>query len=117
MDFKKKLMQDMSKRLVAKRKEMSWTQEEAAEHAEVTQQAISDAENAKTMLMPDTMLKLCIAYKISVDYLLTGDVADKDMMILDQKVRELDSKRFFHLSGIIDHFLAAVDTKNTESAK
>lgn len=108
MDFKKKLMNDMAERLASKRKSLNWTQEEAAEHAEVSQQAISDAENGKTMLMPDTMLKLCIAYGISADYLLTGEIADMDAMILDKKVRTLDSGKLSHLSGIVDHFLAAV---------
>lgn len=108
MDFKKKLMADMGTRLVSRRKEMAWTQEEAAECADVSQQAISDAENGKTMLMPDTMLKLCIGYRISADYLLTGEIADWDAMILDKRVKKLDSDRYFHLTGIIDHYLEAV---------
>lgn len=111
MDFRKKLMADMSVRLASKRKELKWTQEEAAEYAEVSQQAISDAENGKTMLMPDTMLKLCIAYKVSADYLLTGEISGKDAMLLDGRVRELDPGSFFHLSGIIDHYIAAVKRK------
>jgi len=108
MDFKKQLMIDMGKRLVALRKQLNLTQEEIAEKADVSQQAISDAENAKTMLMPDTMLKLSRAYNISCDFLLTGKIADVDVVRIDKRVRNLDSDQFSHYQAITDHYLAAI---------
>lgn len=45
---------------------------------------------------------------MSVDYLLTGEVGAKDMMMIDERVRELDSDDYFHYKEISDHFLVVV---------
>lgn len=105
---KKKLLKDMGLRYLAARKAKGYTQEYAAEIADVTQQAISDSELGKTFLSPDGMLKLCYEYEISTDYLLTGRRSDLDHMILEKKLHNLDSQHFDHLSAIIDHYIAAV---------
>ena len=105
---RKQLLKDMGTRYYEARRSKGLTQEDAAEIADVTQQAISDAELGKSFLSPDCMLRLCMSYGISCDYLLTGEIADKDAMIIDQKIRELDADTFAHYRGITEHFLAAV---------
>jgi len=113
---KKQLLKDMGERYFAVRKAKNYTQEDAADIAEVTQQAISDAELGKSFLAPDCMLRLCIAYGISVDYLLTGEVSDKDRMILDKRVQKLDSDDYFHYQAVSEHFLAvALKNKSTKA--
>lgn len=105
---RKQLLVDMGKRYFEARKAKGLTQEEAAEIADVTQQAISDAELGKSFLSLDSMLRLCIAYDTSCDYLLTGEVSSSDIQIIDQRVRELDAKAFYHYKEIMEHFITAV---------
>ena len=106
---KKTLLKEMGQRYYSRRKALSLTQEEAAEIADVTQQAISDAELGKSFLSPDCMIKLCAAYGVSCDYILTGMVTDKDTKLIDKRVRDLPPDAFFHYERITDHFLAVVN--------
>lgn len=105
---KKQLLLDMGNRYYQKRKELKLTQEDAAEIAGITQQAISDAELGKGALQPDSMLKLCLAYGMSCDYLLTGNISDSDSMRLDKQIQCLDADTFFHYQSITEHFLSAL---------
>lgn len=108
---KKQLLIEIGERLVGRRKFLNLTQEQASEKADVFQQSISDAENGKTGVMPDTLLKICQAYEVSADYILTGEVNDTDVMILDKRVRQLSPEHFKHLEGIINHYIEAVMQK------
>ena len=65
---KKQLLKEMGQRYFEARKTKRLTQEDAAEIANVTQQAISDAELGKSFLSPYSMLDLCTANGISCDY-------------------------------------------------
>lgn len=105
---RKQLLKDMGKRYFEARKAKGFTQEEAAEIAEVTQQAISGAELGKSFLSPDSMLRLCTAYGISCDYLLTGEISDKDASNINMQIKNLDSKSFMHYKGITEHFISAI---------
>ena len=102
------LLKDMGGRYFEARKAKGLTQEAAAEIADVTQQAISDAELGKSFLSPDSMLRLCIAYHISCDYLLTGEISDKDTLLIDEQLKQLDADSFNHYKSITEHFVAAV---------
>ena len=52
-----KLVQEMGKRISARRKELRLTQEELAEKAGLTSQTISTAETGSKALRPDTILQ------------------------------------------------------------
>ncbi len=106
---KKTLLKEMGQRYYERRKALGYTQEEAAEIADVTQQAISDSELGKTFLAPDSMLKLCEAYGVSCDYIMTGLVTDKDSLLIDQRIRELPPDAFFHYEQMTEHFLKAIE--------
>lgn len=88
------LLKEMGKRYYEARKSKGLTQENAAEIADVTQQAISDAELGKSFLSPDSMLRLCTAYNISCDYLLTGKTSNKDALLIDERISELNPETF-----------------------
>ena len=105
---RKQLLKEMGARYFEARKSKGLTQEDAAEIADVTQQAISDSELGKSFLSPDCMLRLCIAYDISCDYLFTGELSNKDAMIINEKIMDLDTETFSHYKGITEHFLSAV---------
>ncbi|MCI8589326.1 MAG: helix-turn-helix transcriptional regulator [Clostridiales bacterium] len=103
-----KLLKDMGQRYYEARKAKGLTQEAAAEIADVTQQAISDAELGKSFLSPDSMLRLCMAYQMSCDYLLTGEISDKDTLLINNQIKQLDAESFNHYKAITEHFVAAV---------
>lgn len=105
---KKQQLSEIGERLTSRRKFLNLTQEQAAEKAEVLQQSISDAENGKTELMSDTLLRICRAYQVSTDFILTGELYDMDIMMLYKRVQQLPPDKLQHLEGIINHYIEAV---------
>ena len=93
-EFSDKLLEDMGKRIVDKRKQLRLTQEELAEKANVTKQMISYAENAKTALRPENIIRLCTVLQISADYLLFGETNHIDIAYLQHKVDHLEPNQF-----------------------
>ncbi len=105
---RKTLLKEMGARYYERRKALGLTQEEAADIIDATQQAISDAELGKSFLAPDSMLKLCEAYGVSCDYIMTGNVIDKDSLLIDKRIRNLPPAVFFHYERMTEHFLEAI---------
>ena len=62
----------MGKRMAEKRKECGLTQETVADLAGITHQQYNKAENGKSCLSSDSLLKVSIALQTSADYLLSG---------------------------------------------
>jgi transcriptional regulator with XRE-family HTH domain len=109
------LLEQMGKRLVARRKQLRLTQEDVAERADVTPQTISTAETGRKALRPENIIKVCTALDISPDYLLLGSISQDDVSILSQKVAKLTPAQYRHLEDIIDSYIAAVTQNNTEA--
>ena len=74
-------LQDIGNRITELRKRLGWTQEELAEKADLTPQFVSYAEAGKRAMRPENLLKLSKALNVSADYLLTGEIVDKDLLI------------------------------------
>lgn len=108
------LLNQMGKRLVARRKQLRLTQEEIAERTDLTTQTISTAETGKKALRPEKIIKLCAALDISTDYLLLGKIASEDYDILSQKVSQLTPSQYQRLEDIIDAYIAAVKEQETK---
>lgn len=102
------LLNQMGKRLVARRKQLRLTQEELAERADMNSQIISTAETGKKALRPENIIKICAALDISPDYLLLGNITSVDTSILSEKVSQLTPGQYRHLEEIIDNYIAAV---------
>lgn len=100
------LLKAMGERLLLRRKQLRLTQEEVAEKADVTAQMISTAELGKKALRPENIVKLCNALDISADYLLTGNISDRDLDFLSQKIKSLTNEQYRHLEDMILSFLA-----------
>ena len=107
------LLNQMGKRLVARRKQLRLTQEELAECADMTTQTISTAETGKKALRPENIIKLCVALDISADYLLMGKVGSDDYDLLSQKVSQLNPSQYRHLEDMIDAYIAAMNERET----
>ena len=50
----------------------------------------------------DSLLKISAALCVSADYLLTGDIVDKDLLILSDKMRQLSASQIRCVETIID---------------
>lgn len=93
---------EIGKRITELRKKLGYTQEELAEKADLTPQFVSYAESGKRAMRPENLLKLSKALNVSADYLLTGDVIDKDFLILSEKMKDLSPAQIRIIENIID---------------
>ncbi len=50
----------------------------------------------------DTLLKISRALGVSADYLLTGDLVDKDHLLLSDELRRLTPTQFLIVKSIVD---------------
>lgn len=75
------------KRIMEHRKKLGLTQEALAEKGDVTTQFVSYAESGKRAMRPENLLKISSALEVSADYLLTGDIIDKDNNAAEQSIR------------------------------
>ncbi len=95
-------LQDIGNRIIELRKRLGWTQEELAEKADLTPQFVSYAESGKRAMRPENLLKLSKALNVSADYLLTGEIIDKDLLILSDKIKQLAPSQIRIIENIVD---------------
>lgn len=88
-----------------KTKKLGLTQEALAEKGDVTTQFVSYAESGKRAMRPENLLKISEALGVSADYILTGDIVDKDLLILSDKLRKLSPEQIRIIENIIDECL------------
>ena len=85
-----------------RRQKLNLTQEELAEKGDLTTQFVSYAELGKRAMRPENLLKLSSALGVSADYLLTGNIIDKDLLILSEKLKKLSPAQVRTIEAIID---------------
>ncbi len=100
---------DIGKRIIERRKQMGLSQEEFAELAGVTPQMLSTAERGIKALRPENLLKISKTLGVSVDYLLTGEVIDKDVDDVYKKLSSVSPKQFRTIERIIDNCIYLCD--------
>ena len=93
---------EIGKRITERRKKLGMTQEMLAEKGDLTPQFVSYAELGKRAMRPENVIKLAKALEVSADYLLTGDIVDKDLLILSDKMRKLSPEMLRIVESIID---------------
>ena len=94
-------LQEIGKRIMDRRKKLGLTQEALAEKGDVTTQFVSYAESGKQAMRPENLLKISSALEVSADYLLTGEIIDKDLLILSDKLRKLTPSQVRTVEAII----------------
>ena len=95
-------LQDIGRRIMERRRKLGLTQEALAEKGDVTAQFVSYAEAGKRAMRPENLLKIAAALGVSADYLLTGDIIDKDLLLLADKLRRLTPAQVRIVESIID---------------
>ena len=93
---------EIGKRITERRKKLGMTQEMLAEKGDLTPQFVSYAESGKRAMRPENVIKVAKALEVSTDYLLTGDIVEKDMLILADKLRKLSPEMLRIVENIID---------------
>lgn len=93
---------EIGNRIAERRKQLGLTQEALAEKGEMTPQFVSYAEAGKRAMRPENLLKISSALEVSADYLLTGEIVDKDLLVLADKLRSLTPSQLRIVESIID---------------
>ena len=93
---------EIGERIIERRKKLGLTQEALAEKGDMTTQFVSYAETGKRAMRPENLLKISSALEVSADYLLTGDIVDKDLLILADKLRKLSPSQLRIVESLID---------------
>ncbi len=96
------VLQEIGQRITERRKKLGLTQEALAEKGDMTTQFVSYAESGKRAMRPENLYKICTALNVSADYILTGDIIDKDLLIISDKLRRLSPSQIRTIEAIID---------------
>ena len=111
MNEKDICLQEIGQRIVERRKKLGLTQEALAEKGDMTTQFVSYAEAGKRAMRPENLLKVSLALGVSADYLLTGDIVDKDLLLLSEKLRKLTPSQLRIIETIIDESIELFASK------
>lgn len=95
-------LDEVGKRVMERRKKLGLTQEALAEMSDLTTQFVSYAESGKRAMRPENLMKIAAALGVSTDYLLTGDIIDKDKLLLSDKLDKLGAEEVRIVESIID---------------
>lgn len=99
-------LNEVGKRIMERRKKLGMTQEALAEKSGVTTQFVSYAESGKRAMRPENLMKIASALGVSTDYILTGDIIDKDKLLLSEKLDRLTAVEVQIVESIIDECIA-----------
>ena len=99
-------LKEMGERIMQRRKKLGLTQEALADLSELTTQFVSYAESGKRGMRPENLMKVAAALGVSTDYLLTGDIIDKDKLLLSDKLDKLTPQQVRIVENIIDECIA-----------
>lgn len=95
-------LSEVGQRIMERRKKLGLTQEELAERCDLTTQFVSYAESGKRASRPENLMKMAAVLGVSTDYLLTGDIIDKDKLLISEKLDKLDAAEIQIIENIID---------------
>ena len=99
-------LKDVGRRIMERRKKLGLTQEALAEMSDLTTQFVSYAESGKRGSRPENLMRIASALGISINYLLTGDIIDKDKLLISEKLDKLTPEEVRLVEGIIDQCIA-----------
>ena len=95
-------LKEMGRRIMERRKKLGLTQEALGERSGLTTQFVSYAESGKRAMRPENLMRMAAALGVSTDYLLTGNIIDKDKLLLSEKLDRLTAKQVRIVEAVID---------------
>lgn len=102
----KVFLKEIGKRVMDRRKELGLTQEALGEKSELTTQFISYLESGRRSMRCENVVKIAKALSVSSDYILTGEIIDKDKLRLSEKLDKLTPAQVLLVENIIDECIA-----------
>ena len=99
----------MGKRIVECRKALGLSQEALAEKVDVTPQMISTAERGVKAIRPENLINLSKVLGVSADYLLTGEIIEKDFYMISQKFTSKTPEQIRIIEEILDKCISLCD--------
>lgn len=105
MEDREFVMEEAGRRIAERRRKLGMTQEALAEKGNLTPQFVSYAEAGKRAMRPENLLRVSSALGVSADYLLTGVIVDRDLLLLSDKLERLSPEQFRFVENIIDGLL------------
>ena len=99
-------LNEVGQRIMERRKKLGLTQEALAEQSDLTTQFVSYAESGKRAMRPENLMKFAAVLGVSTDYLVTGDIIDKDSLLLSEKLGKLTASEVRIIENIIDECIS-----------
>lgn len=96
-----KMLKDIGQRIVVRRKELGYTQEQIAEMMDVSVQMVSNLERGNKAIRIDNLIKLSEILRVSTDYILTGKHSDAEHYELFEKMKLLSEEDFRLVATLI----------------
>ena len=84
-------MVGLGKRLLEARKNMKYTQEDVAEHFGINAQSVSKWEKEENAPDIDKLAELAELYKVTLDWLLTGNMPEKEILEITANLSALSA--------------------------
>ena len=109
MNNPEKFHLEIGKRFMQRRKQMNLSQEELSEMADVSPQLMSTAERGAKAIRPENLLKISKALGVSADYLLSGEIIDRDFDNISAKLKNLSLEQIKRIERIIDECIGLCD--------
>lgn len=117
MKQKKEINIQIGEQVKRAREQSGLTQEQLAEHIDVSPQYISDLERGVVGISISTLKKLCTTLHTASDSILFSERADNDVSAVMEKCRLLPKEQFEILSEIINKFIEALNIERCKGGK
>ena len=101
------LMQAIGRRISARRQELKLTQEQAADVTGLSRPFYACIERGEKGVGADSLLKICTAFEISADYLLTGSMQPSERQYMNKLVSQLNEEQRRSALAIMENLLIA----------
>ncbi|MBR5471841.1 MAG: helix-turn-helix transcriptional regulator [Oscillibacter sp.] len=101
------LMQAIGKRIATRRLELKMTQEQAADFIGLSRPFYACIERGEKGVGADSLLKICTAFQISADYLLTGSMQPAERQYMNKLVSQLNEEQRKAALTIMESLLQA----------
>ena len=101
------LMEAIGKRIAARRAELKMTQEQAADLTGLSRPFYACIERGEKGVGADSLLKICTAFQISADYLLTGSMQPTERQYMNKLVSQLNEEQRKAALTIMENLLQA----------
>lgn len=97
----------IARRISARRKELKLTQEQAADKVGLSQPFYACIERGDKGVGADSIVKICTAFDITADYLLTGAMLPSEKDYMNQMMSLLNETQRKSAEGIMEKLLTA----------